>query len=317
MLLITLCSVTAQSQASTAAAPTNLQLATAGFALMTGFPQNLVSYFLTPEFQRQIAQVIGDSATDSTTNTPVTTLTPVLNLNASATSVQPGAYVTLNWNSLHTSQCTASGGWAGPRVPRGSQVVGPIITNQRYLLSCAGHSLNGGAVAEVTIAVAQPQPLALQMQVSRASVPVNSTVELSWNATSADYCTAGRDWAGQRATSGKLSVGPLTESATFDLTCFRGSEQVVQLVTVDVRDHILRWRAPTANSDGTPLEDIGGYRIYWGKQSQNYSDSVDVPPDTTEWWADLAPGTYYFAMSTIGADGIESTLSPEIAIPVE
>lgn len=296
--------------------PLNVQLASAGFGLVTGLPQELVQYFMTPQFQQQISAYIDRSSPTSTYVPPRSTSQSgaQLSLTASSTSVRPGMPVTLNWHSSQASTCTASGAWQGSKSLSGSQMVGPIYTDQRFLLSCSG--ISGGAVAEVNVTL-QRQDLSLQLQVSRNQVPVNSTVELSWTATNADYCLAGRDWSGHRAVSGTFAVGPLTETATFDMTCFRGSQRVVQLVSVNVKDHILRWQPPTANADGSLLQNIGGYKIYWGTEPKSYSDSISVPADTTEWWADLQPGMYYFAMSTIDSQGVESHLSQEVAIPIQ
>ncbi|HZX49313.1 MAG TPA: fibronectin type III domain-containing protein, partial [Nitrospirota bacterium] len=39
---------------------------------------------------------------------------------------------------------------------------------------------------------------------------------------------------------------------------------------------ILTWDPPTTNSDGSPLTDLAGYKVYYGPTSGNYSAVIDV-----------------------------------------
>ena len=77
---------------------------------------------------------------------------------------------------------------------------------------------------------------------------------------------------------------------------------------------LLSWQAPAANEDGTPLVDLGGYRIYYGRQSGRYDRQVDVAnPGLTSYLIEgLVPGTYYIAASSYNSEGVESGLSNEI-----
>ncbi len=38
----------------------------------------------------------------------------------------------------------------------------------------------------------------------------------------------------------------------------------------------LSWDAPTINSDGSPLTDLAGYKVYYGTSSYIYTHSVDI-----------------------------------------
>ncbi len=37
----------------------------------------------------------------------------------------------------------------------------------------------------------------------------------------------------------------------------------------------LSWTPPTQNTDGSPLTDLAGYRVYWGTSSGNYPELRD------------------------------------------
>jgi hypothetical protein len=67
----------------------------------------------------------------------------------------------------------------------------------------------------------------------------------------------------------------------------------------------LSWTAPTTNSDGSALEDLAGYKVYWGTTTRTgttapggYANSYDVGNATSytvETMADT--GTTYFSVS--------------------
>jgi hypothetical protein len=70
----------------------------------------------------------------------------------------------------------------------------------------------------------------------------------------------------------------------------------------------LNWSMPTQNVDGTPLTDLAGYKVYYGQESANMKSVVDVrgATVTTAVVEKLAPGRWYFALSSYTADGVES-----------
>ena len=65
----------------------------------------------------------------------------------------------------------------------------------------------------------------------------------------------------------------------------------------------LSWSVPLLNTDGTPLTDISGYRVYYGTSPTNLAQSIAVSGagNTTYVVSDLTPGTYYFAVVTLNA----------------
>jgi hypothetical protein len=72
------------------------------------------------------------------------------------------------------------------------------------------------------------------------------------------------------------------------------------------------WTVPSLNVDGTALNDISGYRIVYGTDTgaTNLTRSVDVPGSATSYTiSGLSPGTYYFAVITLKADGTAGNLS--------
>jgi uncharacterized protein YfaP (DUF2135 family) len=76
----------------------------------------------------------------------------------------------------------------------------------------------------------------------------------------------------------------------------------------------LAWDAPTTNTDGTPLTDIAGYKIYYGTVSGKYSHLLDVGNVTTYKVENLTVGTtYFFVVTDYNTSGTESVFSNEVA----
>lgn len=77
----------------------------------------------------------------------------------------------------------------------------------------------------------------------------------------------------------------------------------------------LAWDPPIANVDGSPLNDLGGYKIHWGTSSGTYGDSVDVGNVTDYMLTDLIEGQTYF-IAVIAYDNVvppeESDYSNEV-----
>ena len=76
----------------------------------------------------------------------------------------------------------------------------------------------------------------------------------------------------------------------------------------------LSWTPPTENTDGSPLTDLAGYKVYWGSSSGNYTNSATIDNEgvTTYVVTDLLEGTtYYFTTTAFNELGVESSYSNE------
>ena len=83
---------------------------------------------------------------------------------------------------------------------------------------------------------------------------------------------------------------------------------------------VLDWVIPVARQDGMPLplEEISGYRVYMGNNSQRYTDIVEVKGNlsTMQNLDALAKGVYYFSVTTIDKGGRESLYSNEVEVSI-
>ncbi len=77
----------------------------------------------------------------------------------------------------------------------------------------------------------------------------------------------------------------------------------------------LSWTPPTKHTDGTPLLDLGGYKIYIRSGEGSYTELIDLPnPELTTYVVDnLAPGTYFFYIAAYDSVGLPSDASNAVS----
>jgi hypothetical protein len=80
----------------------------------------------------------------------------------------------------------------------------------------------------------------------------------------------------------------------------------------------LAWTPPTQNDDGSTLTDLSGYKIHYGTESGNYTETVDVDNAGLSRFelSSLPQGQLYIAMTAVNASGAQSAFSPEVAVTV-
>jgi Fibronectin type III domain len=83
----------------------------------------------------------------------------------------------------------------------------------------------------------------------------------------------------------------------------------------ETRAATLSWDAPTANTNGSALTDLSGYRIYYGSSPEDLSETVQISHVGLQTYVidNLAPGTWYFAVMAVASNGGESALSDVVA----
>jgi hypothetical protein len=84
-------------------------------------------------------------------------------------------------------------------------------------------------------------------------------------------------------------------------------------------DARLSWSAPTQRVDGSALENLAGYNVFWGTAPRGYDFTATVEdPATLTYFIDgLAAGTWYFAVTAFDATGLESAYSAEVSKTIE
>jgi hypothetical protein len=77
----------------------------------------------------------------------------------------------------------------------------------------------------------------------------------------------------------------------------------------------LSWQAPTTNTDGAALTDLAGYRIYFGMNADDLTQTVQLTGLGLQTYVidDLGLGTWYFAIKAVTSAGAESALSDVVS----
>jgi hypothetical protein len=132
-------------------------------------------------------------------------------------------------------------------------------------------------------------------------------------------------WTTFNTTSGRLQGTPTSSHIgtgdPIDISVTDGSSIAalsrfsITVEAVGALSHTITWTPPTVNEDGSALTNLAGYRIYYGTTSGDYQELIDLNSGgmTSHVITGLTPGTYFLAMSSINASGVESDLTPEIS----
>jgi hypothetical protein len=124
-------------------------------------------------------------------------------------------------------------------------------------------------------------------------------------------------WATFDATSGVLrgtpSASDVGSTGNVRITAKAGSASAsldVQLRVIAAADRVasVQLQAPNLRADGTVLDNLAGYRIYYGKRASRLDRFVEIPDAglTSAQVSELTPGTWYFVATAYDANGIES-----------
>jgi hypothetical protein len=93
----------------------------------------------------------------------------------------------------------------------------------------------------------------------------------------------------------------------------------IQVVATATGSATLTWTAPTTNTNGTPLVDLAGYKVYWRNGGTTYPNSATIqnPGLTTYVVTPLTPGTWSFVVAAVNSRGVESVLSSSASKTVQ
>ena len=171
---------------------------------------------------------------------------------------------------------------------------------------------NGAPVISGTPPTSVMQGTAYSFQPT-ASDPNGNTLTFS--------ITNAPSWATFSTTTGRLQGTPTaSQVGTFSNIVIRVSDGStttslaafnITVLAVASGSATLSWTPPTTNTDGSPLTNLAGYRVYWGPAAGSYTSSVTLnnPGLTSYVVENLAPGTYYFVVSARNSSGVESAMS--------
>jgi hypothetical protein len=117
---------------------------------------------------------------------------------------------------------------------------------------------------------------------------------------------SGTPSASNVGTYGNISISVSDGTASANLPSFS-----IQVVATATGSAMLSWLPPTQNTDGSPLTNLSGYRVYWGTSQGSFTNSVSLTnPGLSSYVIDqLTPATWYFTVTAVAATGVESAFS--------
>lgn len=121
---------------------------------------------------------------------------------------------------------------------------------------------------------------------------------------------SGTPGAGDAGTFGNITIAAWDGKVTTSLDPFS-----ITVNQIAMGSATLSWNPPTENSDGSPLTNLTGYKIYYGRNADSLGRSVVLNnPGLTRYVIEnLEPARWFFTMTSINADGTESDRSAMVS----
>ncbi len=196
---------------------------------------------------------------------------PTLTFSANPTTVQSGGSSTLTWASTNATSCMASGAWSGSRQTSGTQNLTNLTATGTYTLVCTGAGGNS-PTRNVTITVTPVAAPTLSLTANPTTISSGGSSVLTWNTSNATSCTASGGWTGTKSVNGSETVGPLTQTTTYTLTCTGTGGSVNRNATVTINGGAASLQGSV---DSSYIDRFGDNRIYVFSGSGATPDDFD------------------------------------------
>jgi hypothetical protein len=161
------------------------------------------------------------------------------------------------------------------------------------------------------------------METPDESVVLAGTANSDFNIVSVTWRNSrggqGQAASGEQWRTSGIPLEPGNNTITITATDSSGASGKTEVVIVresEIRGSTtLSWMAPTHREDGSPLTNLAGYRLKYGRLSGIYDYQIDIdnPGIVTYVVENLDLGTWYFVASAYDGDEIESHVSNEVA----
>jgi hypothetical protein len=175
------------------------------------------------------------------------------------------------------------------------------------------------AVMNTALEISGSPPASVLVGASYTFAPAASDANAGTTLTFALNTTP--PWATFNTATGELhgtpSAADVGSYSNLEITVSDGVESVslpafsISVQAVAMGSALLSWIPPTLNTDGSPLTNLKGYKIYWGTEPDSYPSSVtvDLQGITSYFVENLTPATYYFVVTARNTDDVESEFS--------
>ena len=212
-----------------------------------------------------------------------------------------------------------------------------IVLSAAVLSGCGGGGDEESAPASGTAQPPTPTPAPTPPGTSNRAPTISGTATPAVNASSPySFTPSAADadgdtlaftiqnkpaWAAFNTATGRLSGTPTASDvgtySNISISVSDGeantalSPFAIAVTSVSNGRATLSWTAPTENTDGSSLVNLAGYRIRYGTSATALTRTIAInnASVTTYVVEDLAPSTWFFAVTAVTSSGTESTHS--------
>lgn len=155
-------------------------------------------------------------------------------------------------------------------------------------------------------------PAGLALAFSVQNKPAWATFSISTGLLSGTPSTA------QAGTYSNIVLSVSDGKASAALPAFSITVQAPTTVQPAAGSAVVNWTPPSSNTNGTPLTNLAGIRIYYGTSAANLSQSVQLTAaQRSSTIPNLAAGVWYFAGAVYTTSGAVSALSNVVSASIQ
>ena len=294
LLAVSLAACNDDGSSSSASSPSSTPAGVTDKPVITGTPPGTAVAGQAYSFQPSASDPMGSALTFSVANAPKWAAFNAASghLAGTPTTGEIGTYPNIT--------ITANNGTTSAVLPAFSIVVAAAAP-------AAGLSISGspptsvvvGAPYNFTPSTADPSSGKLTFSIKNAP---------GW----ASFNTATGDLSGTPAAGDVGSDANITISVSDGTTSASLPAFAIAVVQSANGSASLQWVAPTENTNGTPLMNLAGYRIYYGTDASTMTQTAQIanPSINTYLVANLTPATWFFEVRAYTSANVESSASP-------
>jgi uncharacterized protein YjdB len=225
---------------------------------------------------------------------------PTVSITSNQITMTAGGTLTLTWSSTNATSCTGTGGWSGTKAFSGTQTVSGLTHSATFSLACTGGGGSGSGSVSITVTPPPPLPT-VSLVATSTSVAMAATDTLTWSSTNATACTASGSWTGSQGLSGSTTVGPITNSASYTLTCTGSGGSTSSVVAVAVSSDMPAATPIGVLAAGVVILDANtvSMLVHSTSTTLTFNGTVSISPQEIF----LLSGSAYIAIAVTSANG--------------
>ena len=225
------------------------------------------------------------------------------------TSAVASTSSTSQTSSASSTSTASSGNLTIAGTPSTSVVAGQAYSFRPSATDSSGKSVQYSIAGKPAWAAFNQSSGALTGTPTTADVGVNVDVQI----------TASDGTVSAAVPSFEITVNPSSSSSTSTASSAVTPASSTSSANSTQGSVTVGWVAPTANTNGSNLTNLGSFKIYYGTASKQYTQSAAVssPSALSQMISALTVGqTYFFAVTAVSSAGVESSYSPEVSATI-